>query len=629
MRRRARAFYCERVPERWRRPPWLDLALAGALLVAAVASTAPDPHALQPIADGAAVLVAAAVALRTVSPTVMAVVVAIALQGLPGVNGVLWLLAAALIVGSSVALHLPARRAVLPLTLLLVSSIALQLRSAEVVGAILSPLVLIGGAALAGGLLRRSREQAGRLRTIAAQLDALQEQHRLLAAEGERLRVARELHDIVGHSLTVVVVQAGAAEQLLDDADDASVPVRAISDAAREALSELRSLVVLTRGDAAVRPAAAAPARRRPIRRIAGRPWWAVLLATAALVAGVAAAIPQAPWSLAPVAVIVAGLLLGDRLPAVAPLAIGAACVALAVLTPGGLPLWAFPFLLLNAFLATARLRGRRAALVAAAAIVLGLALPNDQSTLAGRVISVLILIGAPALGGALVARAVDTARRIAASTERLRAQQTESARLAAEAERARISRDLHDVLAHTLSTVTVLAGAAEQVLPRGHPAREPVAVILTESRRSLAEVRALLTGESTAESWPAPSITLVPDLVAADGGELVVAGVQRPVPPAISLAAYRVVQEGLTNARRHAPASRPVVTVDYGPEALHLSIENDGPAVASASSGGRGLIGMAERVHAHAGTLAVGPGSDGRGWRVAATLPYPATVPA
>ncbi|MEU9143832.1 sensor histidine kinase [Streptomyces sp. NPDC048349] len=205
--------------------------------------------------------------------------------------------------------------------------------------------------------------------------------------------------------------------------------------------------------------------------------------------------------------------------------------------------------------------------------------------------------------------------------------------------ERARIARELHDVVAHHMSVITVQADSAPYRLPgMPQPVQEEFAAIAASARESLGEMRRLLTvlrGDGTeraeGEKAPQPGIDRLQQLVEATvrAGQPVelslAAGAAGAAPPAVDLSAYRIVQEALANVVRHAPgaATRVSVTVDQD-EVLVLVV--NGPAreavVALESSGtGHGLVGMRERVRLTGGTLDTGPLPDG-GFRVAARLP-------
>ncbi|MEN3280217.1 MAG: hypothetical protein V7607_1357 [Solirubrobacteraceae bacterium] len=204
-----------------------------------------------------------------------------------------------------------------------------------------------------------------------------------------------------------------------------------------------------------------------------------------------------------------------------------------------------------------------------------------------------------------------------------------------AEQERMRIARDLHDVVAHTLTTINVQAATAAELLDRnpGH-AQAALETIEDASREAIGELRGILgvlrDGEDReAPLTPAPGLDAVADLVRRTREEGVdvhidVAG-ERParVPDAVSLAAFRIVQESLTNARRHAAGASVRIRLSYEPSSLTLAVEN---AAGTSTNGngvtaGVGIMGMTERASALGGTLRAGRLADG--FRVDAQLPY------
>jgi signal transduction histidine kinase len=211
-------------------------------------------------------------------------------------------------------------------------------------------------------------------------------------------------------------------------------------------------------------------------------------------------------------------------------------------------------------------------------------------------------------------------------------------AELAAAQERARIARELHDVVAHGLSLMVVQAEAAEEMLTHSpEAAAMPLRRVQDTGRQSLAEMRRLLgvlrsTGDETASTAPQPSLRRLPDLVqeAADVGLAVTVDVEgEPAELAlgVELAAYRIVQEALTNTRRHARARSARVRLSYSPEVLRVEVTDDGIGGGYPNPAGHGLIGMRERAALYGGTLDVGPGPGG-GFRVTAVLPVGEQVP-
>jgi signal transduction histidine kinase len=217
---------------------------------------------------------------------------------------------------------------------------------------------------------------------------------------------------------------------------------------------------------------------------------------------------------------------------------------------------------------------------------------------------------------------------------ERLERERETATQRAALEERARIARELHDVVAHHVSAIAVQAGAAEEIAERDPSrAREALGSIQATSRQALAEMRALvgvLDEEQGAALAPAPHLSDLEQLAAQSRAagldvRLHVEGTPRALPEALDLSAYRIVQEALTNTLKHAGAARVDVTVRYGQDSVELVVEDDGRA-ASASpplpGAGRGLVGMRERVAVFHGRLELGRAPAG-GFRVHATLPF------
>ena len=241
------------------------------------------------------------------------------------------------------------------------------------------------------------------------------------------------------------------------------------------------------------------------------------------------------------------------------------------------------------------------------------------------------------------------------------RIEEGRSATLAVAEERVRIARELHDIVAHGVSLMTIQIAAARRVA-RSKPEAADQALAAAEQagRQSLTELRSLLAvlrsaddslgaasrpdgsgayvpvstpphpSESAAPTAPLPKLAdisgLVDNLRAAGlDVEVEVTGrAPEPVAPGIELACYRIVQESLTNVVRHAPGARVVVDLDYETDAIDIVIDDDGAGLMALrpATGGHGIVGMRERVAASGGTLEVGPRSTGPGWRVHARFP-------
>ena len=232
----------------------------------------------------------------------------------------------------------------------------------------------------------------------------------------------------------------------------------------------------------------------------------------------------------------------------------------------------------------------------------------------------------------------------LAARAERLEREREEEARRAVAEERLRIARELHDVIAHSMSVIAVQSAVGNHVIDtQPAEARQALAAIEATSRSALTEMRRLLgvlrqEGEPRGSLAPAPGLADLASLVGQvqDAGLRVwinVDGQRGPVPPGIDLSAYRIIQEALTNVIKHAAASAANVTISYRPDSVTVEITDHGspgPPARTGSGGsvppartgsGHGIIGMRERVAVFGGEFAAGPGPDG-GFRVRACFP-------
>jgi signal transduction histidine kinase len=208
-----------------------------------------------------------------------------------------------------------------------------------------------------------------------------------------------------------------------------------------------------------------------------------------------------------------------------------------------------------------------------------------------------------------------------------------EEARRRAGEERLRIARELHDVLAHSISVINVQAGVAVHLLDKQpEHARSALVAISQASKDALRELRATLgvlrqVDEADARG-PAPGLAGLDDLVGRTSrAGLAVAvdrdGDARQLPPATDLAAYRIIQESLTNVARHSEARRATVSIHYGSHDVVIQVDDDGLGATAnpTPDGGHGLLGMRERALAAGGELEAGPRPEG-GFRVRARLP-------
>jgi len=215
----------------------------------------------------------------------------------------------------------------------------------------------------------------------------------------------------------------------------------------------------------------------------------------------------------------------------------------------------------------------------------------------------------------------------------RLERERDAQAQIAAAAERARIARELHDVVAHNVSVMVVQADGASYALDSDpEKARQALAAIAGTGRQALAEMRRLLgvlrSGDGETGLAPQPGIGQLAELLQQTRAtglavDFTVEGVPGPLPGGVALAAYRIVQESLTNTRKHGgPSASARVTLRYCEDVLVLSIADDGRGAAAAADGaGHGMIGMRERVALYGGTLRAGP-RPGGGYQVTARLP-------
>ena len=219
---------------------------------------------------------------------------------------------------------------------------------------------------------------------------------------------------------------------------------------------------------------------------------------------------------------------------------------------------------------------------------------------------------------------------------EMLEREREERARQAVIAERLRIARELHDVVAHAMSVIAVQAGVGHHVAEsQPREAQRSLAAIETTSRQALTEMRRLLgvlrqDGQARSEITPAPGLQDVPALIShvADGGltaRLQIQGAPLDIPPGVDLTAYRIVQEALTNAIKHG-GPRADVMLAYTADAISVEVVNDAsaqrPRGPHAVAPGHGLIGMRERVAVFGGEFTASP-RPGGGFRIAARLPY------
>jgi signal transduction histidine kinase len=364
----------------------------------------------------------------------------------------------------------------------------------------------------------------------------------------------------------------------------------------------------------------------------------AIVLAAYAVVEAIVVAAPAA-WFVAAL-VATAALPWRRRFPAAV-----IAIVVGAIVLPGAfgvdhvdtvLPL---PLIIVAAFTAGREAPSGRRALLGALAIGavigagLGLTDATAENSQGEDLVALLVLVGGAAgVGHVMRVRNAEN-RRLASLTAQLAAERDLRARAAVSEERARVARELHDIVAHSVSLIAVQAGAAEQLMGRDEArARESLRAVQETARGALGEMRRLLailrTDGDAPGLAPQPGLSSLPELVeqARSGGLPVVfteQGARSEVPAGMDLSAFRIVQEALTNVRKHAGRAATEVVVRYEPDSVVVEVANDDAGAALNGKGdasGHGIPGMRERARLYGGTLEIGR-RDGR-YVVQARLP-------
>jgi signal transduction histidine kinase len=336
---------------------------------------------------------------------------------------------------------------------------------------------------------------------------------------------------------------------------------------------------------------------------------------------------------LAPAAVAWTLPLWGRRVaPLVAPLtSIGLHCLVM-VFAPAA-PIAGTPFVVLATacWLLGLHNTPRRAlpAVVAAAALTVPALAPPTL----GLGVDTLLLMGTPAAAGAVVARNRRVAALLGTVVDDLHRSRPETLHAAAADERARIARELHDLVTSNVSAMTLQAGAARLLLDIDpQRAREPIGAVQEAGRDALTELRRLLevlgatNGVSgQAPATPQPGLQAVPALLdRANRAGLQVrfeeVGERRRLADGVELAVYRILQEALHNVLKHTGPTRVSAVLRHEPGVLELEVHNDGPTGSTTAEDGHGLTGMRERVALYGGDLLAGPVLDG--YRVRARIP-------
>jgi signal transduction histidine kinase len=378
--------------------------------------------------------------------------------------------------------------------------------------------------------------------------------------------------------------------------------------------------------------------------RLARRYWFDALI-LAGVGIGVSGAVlgrdrtdgPEGPlwFDVLAILVIVLPLLARRRFPFGAPVAMGVAAALTSFVDQTVVPYDGVTFLVGCAALFLVGLLRDRSQAVAGLAVaegILAVVVHNDPRSSVGNFIVgsiIFTIVWTIAFGVGRKSVEADEAKERAARAERER---EERARSAVSEERARIARELHDVVGHSVSVMTVQASAVRRLLrPEQQREREALLIVERTGREALAEMRRMVGVLRRPEEGPAlapqPTLEHLDKLVehAREAGlpvELRVEGEPLPLPAGLDLTAYRLVQEGLTNALKHARAHRAQVLVRYSDGDIEVTVSDDGQGAGSdGGGGGHGLVGMRERVAVYGGELEAGPRPEG-GYRLRARLP-------
>jgi signal transduction histidine kinase len=560
----------------------------------------------------------------------------------------------------------------------LAAGLAIGLHDASVASGLFAAVFVLGSG-VGGQLVRRQARIGEILQAQADELEASAQAAARAAAIEERLRIARDLQDVVSDRVSEMVVQAQAASRLAaGDLARAGAALQSLEAKGRESLAEMRRL---RRDDEEI---ALAPfpsldrlaglvdeargrgpqielvveGERRPmsadeqgwVRRsgalLAPYVRWTdsllvvVLTAAMATEAATVAAREGSQPANALAAIVVGAALLVRRRHPLAALIVG--WVTLLTMTAFLTPATETSLLLVSVLLYSYAVAAHAGAGRARAGLAVGLTgivtlnLLQPAGPRADDLVFPAILVVLAWFVGRMVRVQGALAAEVARRAQRIeRAREDEAAAAAAE-ERRRMARELHDVVAHALTMMVVQAGGARRNLQRA-PDRALQALVVVEQagREALAELRRLLAlAPPDAARAPQPGLGQLEALIdqtraAGLPVELRIEGAPASLPGGLDLAAYRVVQEALTNAVRHAGPARARVLIHYEDRRLRLSVDDDGrPIVGQLSrQPGHGIAGMRERVRLYGGELSAGA-RPGGGFAVSATLPLSVQSP-
>lgn len=341
-------------------------------------------------------------------------------------------------------------------------------------------------------------------------------------------------------------------------------------------------------------------------------------------------------WFVVPaIAIIVLPLFARGRFPFAAPAMLWLLVAALSFVDGRLIPFLIGVFLIgMAASFLLGNLRDARHAWMGLAIVLCGAAtvVYNQPAHSAGEFVFIPILFGISWLAGFALRSREEQAEAAEARAAQAEREREAAARVAVAEERARIARELHDIVAHAVSVMVLQVGAVRHKLPDAlADETDALRGVEQAGRAALGEMRRLLGAMRSdgdgLELAPQPSLRNLSSLVAdvERAGlpvSLHVEGEPSRLPPAIDLSAYRIVQEGLTNALKHAHASHADVTVRYCPDEVQIEVRDDGQGGTSSDGRGHGLVGIRERVKIYGGEMTAGTAPDGGGFVLRTRLP-------
>jgi signal transduction histidine kinase len=372
----------------------------------------------------------------------------------------------------------------------------------------------------------------------------------------------------------------------------------------------------------------------RSLRSPARRFWFDVLIALLAIAGMLEVAVrldsPNAPrttlWLALPaIAIMVLPLFARRRFPFAAPTAYWLLAAGLSFVDGRLIPFLESVFVLgMAASFLLGNLRDALQARIALAVVVGGAAIIvyNEPAHSASELLFIPLLFGICWLAGFTLRERAEQAEAAEVRATQAEREREAAARVAVAEERARIARELHDIVAHAVSVMVLQVGAVRHKLPQTlEEDRAALTGVEQAGRTALAEMRRLLgamraDGEEP-ELTPQPGLDSLDNLLERVGRaglpvRLHVDGDPFPLPRATDLSAYRIVQEGLTNALKHAHARHADVTVRYGPDELQIEVRDDGGGGSTDDGLGHGLVGIRERVKIYGGEMTAGTGTEG-----------------